>query len=126
MRRPLPCWCGVSAREGSHWRAAASSLRRLSRSVSCRGRSLRRRSRFQPGSASMLHNTLQTNATQMAPESRSLSIALFAICFFLGQAVGVSLGAPVFDYAGGAPLFLTSGLILMVLAFAFRLALGRR
>ncbi|HLL29101.1 MAG TPA: MFS transporter [Xanthobacteraceae bacterium] len=74
----------------------------------------------------MLHNTLQTNATQMAPESRSLSIALFAICFFLGQAVGVSLGAPVFDYAGGAPLFLTSGLILMVLAFAFRLALGRR
>src|SRR5712692_2373110 len=33
----------------------------------------------------MLHNTLQTNATQMAPEMRSLSVALFATCFFLGR-----------------------------------------
>jgi predicted MFS family arabinose efflux permease len=74
----------------------------------------------------MIHNTLQINATQMAPESRSLSVALFAICFFLGQAVGVSLGAPLFDYAGGAPLFLISGAVLVTLGFAFRLALGEK
>jgi predicted MFS family arabinose efflux permease len=71
----------------------------------------------------MLHNTLQTNATQMAPEARSLSVALFATCFFLGQAVGVSLGAPVFDYTGGAPLFVIAGIVLAMLGFVFRLAL---
>src|SRR5690606_34980870 len=37
----------------------------------------------------MFHNTLQTNATQMAPEARGSAVSLFAFCFFLGQAVGV-------------------------------------
>ena len=32
-----------------------------------------------------LHNTLQTNATQMAPERRGVAMALFASLFFLGQ-----------------------------------------
>src|SRR5581483_3682181 len=31
----------------------------------------------------MHHNTLQTNATQMAPDARSLAISLFAFVFFL-------------------------------------------
>ena len=39
----------------------------------------------------MLHNTLQTNATQMASERRGAGMALFASTFFLGQAVGVAL-----------------------------------
>jgi len=56
-------------------------------------------------------------------EARSLSVALFASCFFLGQAVGVGLGAPVFDYIGGAPLFLVAGAVLAAVGFAFRLAL---
>jgi len=38
----------------------------------------------------MLHNTLQTNATQMAPAARGLAISLFAFCYFLGQAAGVA------------------------------------
>jgi predicted MFS family arabinose efflux permease len=71
----------------------------------------------------MLHNTLQTNATQMAPEARSISVALFASCFFLGQSVGVALGAPVFDYAGGLPLFLIAGAVLAGIGFFFRLML---
>jgi MFS transporter, YNFM family, putative membrane transport protein len=71
----------------------------------------------------MLHNTLQTNATQMAPEARSLSVALFASCFFLGQAVGVSLGAPVFDRTGGMPLFLIAAAVLAGLGFVFSQAL---
>ena len=37
----------------------------------------------------MMHNTLQTNATQMAPERRGTAVAAFACCFFLGQSVGV-------------------------------------
>ena len=37
----------------------------------------------------MLHNVLQTQATQMAPHNRSTSMALFASVLFLGQSVGV-------------------------------------
>jgi len=39
----------------------------------------------------MHHNTLQTNATQMAPARRGSAVAVFACCFFLGQSVGVGL-----------------------------------
>jgi len=74
----------------------------------------------------MLHNTLQTNATQMAPEARSLSLALFANCFFFGQAVGVSFGGPAFDRIGGAPLFIVAGLVLALVGLAFYLALAQR
>lgn len=74
----------------------------------------------------MLHNTLQTNATQMAPQSRGLAVSCFATCLFFGQAVGVSAAAPAFDYAGAIPLFIGSGLILLVLGIAFRFALRRK
>jgi len=37
----------------------------------------------------MLHNTLQINATQMAPERRGAAVSIFAACFFLGQSAGV-------------------------------------
>jgi predicted MFS family arabinose efflux permease len=74
----------------------------------------------------MLHNTLQTHATQMAPEARGLAVACFATAFFLGQAAGVSVAAPAFDYAGARPLFVGSGLILLLLGAAFSIALRRK
>ncbi|MFO1191771.1 MAG: MFS transporter [Rhodoferax sp.] len=37
----------------------------------------------------MLHNTLQTQATQMAPEARGAAVTLFACVLFLTQSVGV-------------------------------------
>jgi predicted MFS family arabinose efflux permease len=37
----------------------------------------------------MLHNVLQTQATQMAPEQRSMAVTLFASVLFLGQSSGV-------------------------------------
>jgi MFS transporter, YNFM family, putative membrane transport protein len=40
----------------------------------------------------MLHNTLQVNATQMAPEARGLAVSLFAFFLFTGQSLGVALG----------------------------------
>jgi predicted MFS family arabinose efflux permease len=40
----------------------------------------------------MLHNTLQINATQMAPERRGAAVSAFASCFFLGQSAGVAVG----------------------------------
>ena len=43
----------------------------------------------------MLHNTLQTNATQMAPQNRGAGMALFASVYFTGQAIGVALAGEV-------------------------------
>ncbi|HKB82040.1 MAG TPA: MFS transporter [Burkholderiales bacterium] len=38
----------------------------------------------------MFHNTLQTRATEMAPQARGTAIAVFAFCLFMGQASGVA------------------------------------
>jgi YNFM family putative membrane transporter len=74
----------------------------------------------------MLHATLQTNATQMAPEARGLAVSAFASCFFIGQAVGAGLGGLIADRAGLAPLFLLAGPALLALALVFARALGSR
>jgi predicted MFS family arabinose efflux permease len=39
----------------------------------------------------MLHNTLQINATQMAPERRGAAVSSFASSFYMGQAAGVAI-----------------------------------
>lgn len=74
----------------------------------------------------MMHNTLQTHATQMAPSARGLAVATFASCLFLGQAVGVGIAAPLYDHAGGSPLFLAAAVLLLLFGFFFRLLLARR
>ncbi|MEA2978620.1 MAG: hypothetical protein QOF09_443 [Alphaproteobacteria bacterium] len=74
----------------------------------------------------MLHNTLQTEATQMAPEARGTSLALFASMYFIGQTVGVALAAPVMDRYGARPLFVISAVLLPALAFWFTRQLRRR
>jgi predicted MFS family arabinose efflux permease len=73
----------------------------------------------------MFHNTLQTNATQMAPDARGLAVATFASCLFLGQAVGVAFAAPIFDDTGGAPIFLAAGALLFLLGTLFRILRAR-
>ncbi|MEO7761986.1 MAG: MFS transporter, partial [Casimicrobiaceae bacterium] len=47
----------------------------------------------------MLHATLQTNATQMAPGARGIAVSMFASMFFIGQSIGVTLAALVVDHA---------------------------
>ena len=74
----------------------------------------------------MLHNTLQTNATQMAPQARGLAISLFAFALFSGQSVGVALAAPVMDRYGGQPIFLAAAMIVLAIAFWFRRRLLRK
>jgi YNFM family putative membrane transporter len=75
----------------------------------------------------MLHNTLQTEGTQMTPEARGTSVALFASMYFIGQTVGVALSAPVMDRYGAPPLFVFAAVMLPLLAFWFtrRLKLRR-
>ena len=48
----------------------------------------------------MLHNTLQTQATQMAPEARGSAVTLFACLLFFGQSCGVLLVAFAVDGGG--------------------------
>lgn len=45
----------------------------------------------------MLHNTLQTQATQVAPEARGSAVTLFACMLFFGQSIGVLLAAQSVD-----------------------------
>jgi predicted MFS family arabinose efflux permease len=74
----------------------------------------------------LLHNTLQTNATQMAPATRGSALALFAFCFFNGQAIGVSLAGTAYDRGGPMPLLVAPALVLPVLGWTFAGALRRR
>ena len=72
----------------------------------------------------MLHNTLQVNATQMAPAQRGSSVALFAASLFIGQSTGVAL-------AGYAAERVGTGLVILacaggVLALALLFAAARR
>jgi predicted MFS family arabinose efflux permease len=68
----------------------------------------------------MLHTTVQTHVTQVAPEERGSVVALFATFLFLGQASGVWLAAQVLDTAGLAPVFLAAAAGLALLAAAYR------
>ena len=63
----------------------------------------------------MLHNTLQTNATQMSPEARGTALGLYSAALYLGQTVGVAIAAPVVDRAGAPPIFITAAVVLAVL-----------
>lgn len=74
----------------------------------------------------MVHNTLQTNATQMAPKVRGTAVSLFASSFFLGQALGVSVGGLLYERIGAFALFSTSGLLILPLGCIFFRLLSRR
>jgi predicted MFS family arabinose efflux permease len=67
----------------------------------------------------MLHNTLQINATQMAPERRGAAVSSFASCFYMGQAAGVAIdGLLVARFGTGATIAI-GGLGVMAVALVF-------
>jgi len=74
----------------------------------------------------LMHNTLQTNATQMAPHARGLAVSMFASLYFLGQAAGVALCGQAIDAVGYRAVFPLAGLALCALALAFRTTLPER
>jgi MFS transporter, YNFM family, putative membrane transport protein len=67
----------------------------------------------------MLHNTLQTNATQMTPQARGTAVGLFSSALYVGQTPGVAAGALIIDRAGARPLFLATATGLPLLAVWF-------
>jgi predicted MFS family arabinose efflux permease len=72
-----------------------------------------------------LHNTLQTNATQMTPQARGTAVSIFSSAIYLGQTLGVFLAALIFDRAGAVPLFLLTAAVLPALAVWFARELRR-
>jgi len=74
----------------------------------------------------MLHNTLQTNATQMSPEARGTAVSVFSASLYLGQTATVALGGLVFDRFTAVPLFLGAAIVLLSLALVFARLLRRR
>jgi predicted MFS family arabinose efflux permease len=74
----------------------------------------------------MLHNTLQTNATQMTPEARGTAVSLFSASLYIGQTVGVAAGGVVFDRVTAVPLFLIAAIVLLALSLWFARQLQRR
>jgi predicted MFS family arabinose efflux permease len=74
----------------------------------------------------MFHNTMQLNATQMAPTARGTSVTLFASSLFLGQSLGVVAAAWLTERVGTAPVIALGGVALVLLGFAFAKALLKR
>ncbi len=74
----------------------------------------------------MFHNTLQTKATQMTPEARGTGVAFFTSALYLGQTIGVGIGALVIDRLGAIPLYIGTAVAFPVLAFWFASLLRRR
>ena len=74
----------------------------------------------------MLHNTLQTNATQMTPEARGTAVAIFSSALYLGQTAGVAAGGAMFDRFTAVPVFLTAAVILLAMGLWFSRQLKQR
>ncbi len=74
----------------------------------------------------MLHNTLQTNATQMAPETRGLAVSSFANSLFLGQAVGIYLSGLIVDHTGFSAAYMIAAAGLSFLGIAFSELIRRK
>jgi len=74
----------------------------------------------------MLHNTLQTVATQMTPQARGTAVGLFSAALYLGQTAGVAIFAIVVDRFGAPRVFLIVALLMPVLAFWIARRLKRR
>ena len=74
----------------------------------------------------MLHNTLQTKATEMYPRARGTAISAFALSLFCGQAFGVALFGRVIAAFGYGPSFVFTGIALLLLAFYFARRLNPR
>jgi YNFM family putative membrane transporter len=67
----------------------------------------------------MLHNTLQTNATQMSPEVRGTAVSLFSAALYIGQTVGVAVVAPIVDRTGAPAAFVAAAIVLPALGLWF-------
>ncbi|MES2360924.1 MAG: MFS transporter [Pseudomonadota bacterium] len=74
----------------------------------------------------MFHNTMQANATGMAPEARGTAVSLFSSFLFLGQSIGVVLAASLMDRIGSGVVIAGAGVVMALEGVFFAWALKRR
>jgi len=74
----------------------------------------------------MFHNTMQANATRMAPAARGAAVSLFAAALFLGQSLGVLLAANLIGIIGSGAVIALGGTVTVALGLFFAQALRRR
>jgi predicted MFS family arabinose efflux permease len=67
----------------------------------------------------MLHNTLQINATQMAPERRGAAVAAFASSYFIGQSAGITVFGILIPTVGTAGVIVLGAAGVMVVSLSF-------
>jgi len=67
-----------------------------------------------------MHGTLQTRATEMAPEARGAAISLFAFAFFMGQSAGPLVLGRILESRGYPAAFITAGIGLFVVVVLAR------
>jgi predicted MFS family arabinose efflux permease len=73
----------------------------------------------------MLHNTVQSKASEMAPEARGAGAAIYASFWAFGQAVGVAVMGVVIGYTGYSVSILISAAGFAALGVWMRWNLGR-
>ena len=73
----------------------------------------------------MLHNTLQVQATQMAPASRGTAVTLFACSLFFGQSTGVVLMAQAVDLDWLPQAFTAAAVGALLLGYVIHKLVGR-
>lgn len=66
----------------------------------------------------MIHNSLQTQATELAPDARGAAVAAHAFFFFLGQAVGPVVYGLALPALGPAMTLLIAGAVMAFLGYA--------
>jgi hypothetical protein len=74
----------------------------------------------------MLHNTLQVQATQMAPAARGTAVTLFASSLFFGQSTGVLLMAQSVDMDWLSYAFTAAALGVFILGLVVYRLVGKR
>ncbi len=74
----------------------------------------------------MFHNTMQANATRMAPAARGTAVSLFVATLFLGQSLGVLLAAHLIERIGSGAVIALGGGVMLVLGGVFARALRQR
>jgi predicted MFS family arabinose efflux permease len=74
----------------------------------------------------MIHNSLQTQATELAPDNRASGVAAHAFFFFLGQAAGPLVYRAGFDGLGAPRTLLLCAVIMALLGIGTAIGLKRR
>ncbi|MDX2155481.1 MAG: MFS transporter [Hyphomicrobiaceae bacterium] len=74
----------------------------------------------------MIHNSIQTQVTELAPQARGASVALHAFSFFLGQAMGPVLYHVGIATVGAAQTIAVSAAVMLTLGFVTAFGFAQR